>query len=196
MNRLPHLLALLILAVNVAGCAMTRDTTTERTAIEVALLTKTADNAVNQLEIPRLDGQTYSITTDKYTAPEEDYIFTGIEKRLLLQGAARPVNEDEEPELDIQPRIDYAHIDDSKFLIGIPNIPVPIPGAGNFETPEIVLFGRNTQRGRSSVQVYAVENATGEIAFSADSKFDNRHYSRWRLLLFFGFRTTNLGKPF
>lgn len=191
-----QLLATLLVCVVISGCAMNRITTTDRTAVEVALLTQTASEAIGSLVIPAdVASKSYSIKEDALDAPEKAFILSELHDKLLSADARVLVGENE-PDMIVEPRINFAHLDDDKFLIGIPSVPIPVPGAGTLSTPEIAFFGLETQKGRSRVSLYGYEADTGKRVFSSTATPSEHRFRRYRFLLFFTFRTTTLPDPF
>lgn len=102
----------------------------------------------------------------------------------------------EEAELSVRGRAAVSAIDDSEFLIGLPSIPVIIPGAGSINLPEIVLLGMKKQRGMSRMGMYAVTKSDGSLVHDFGTAADRTHYVRWRFLFIFSFRHTDLQEPY
>lgn len=196
MMNLARLFTIAVVCMYFAGCAMTRTTTTDRTAIEVALLTETASESIKSLELPPLAARTYDLVDEGFDAPEKDFILSEFHELLLKANGLRNTGEADDAELLIEPRVNFAHIDDDKFLLGIPSIPIPIPGAGALSTPEIALLGLETQKGRSGFSLYGHERESGALVFSDRSEAREHRFRRYTFLIFFKFRTTTLPAPF
>jgi hypothetical protein len=197
-------LASLIL-LQLSACAATRITTTPRTAVEQALITQSTRQAVKTLKLSEFSGRSFYIEADDMTTQnchegvcqnyELSYILNALRDRLLKEGMLQAQSK-ELASVIVRPRIDYALIDDSESIIGLPSFPIPIPGAGNLQTPEIALFGNATQYGRTKISITGADSKTGALVFSESSTPAEVHYSRWSLLLLFSWRTTDLEKPF
>ena len=90
-----------------------------------------------------------------------------------------------------------AAIDDTEFVLGIPSLPIPLSvGGASVQTPEISLFSSSTQKGKIRFSVYAKDLQSGTLAFIKDSEPAKKFYSRWSAFLIFGWRVTDLGRPF
>lgn len=176
-----------------AGCASTRVSTTERTAVEQALLSRSALDSIQRTTLPEGRSLSFVLDDSELQAIEKEVIKSAIRQHLLVNGF-RAVEED--GDLTVMARANFAAVDDSRTFIGIPAIPIPIPGVGALETPEIALYRRIGQRGRAQIDYYAVDAQDGSLAFSVDGVPAIRGYTRWTLLVVVGFRTTDLGKPF
>ena len=199
-------LSVLLLCLTVSACAVTRVTTTKRTAVEEALITKSITTSIRSLEIE--NGNDRSIYIDTNSIEECDAAICGLDrytrylvyslKETLLQKGFHVSDNKETADLVAHIKLDYAAIDDGETLVGLPSIPIPIPGVGTVGTPEIALFSKTTQYGRVRFSLHAVENKekTDKLVFSNQSKAAETYYSRWTVLLIFGFKTTDLAKPF
>jgi hypothetical protein len=196
MQRLLQVLALVAIVGTLGACAMTRTTTTDKTAIEIALLSQTAEEAIGSLEIPELKGKTYNLDTKNLDTPAQKFIVSELEERILESGARPFVPEDAKADLIIEPRANFAHIDDDKFLIGIPALPLPVPGAGTFTTPEIAFYGVETQKGRTRLSVFGKDPANNELAFASTTSSVEHRFRRYTFFLFFKWRATTLPEPF
>ncbi len=195
MNRLtlPSLLA--AAAIVATGCASTRVSTTSRTAIEQALLTETAREAIGGLHVPPIESKTFAMQTEGFETVENHFVVSAMKEKVLEAGGRLALGETA-PEIGVEPRVNYAQIDDGVFLIGISSVPIPISKEVTISTPEIALWKKETQKGRTKFSAWAIDKSDGSLAFSAETPASVRYYTRWKFLLFFGFKTTNLGKPF
>lgn len=184
-----------IFAILAVSCATGRTTTTERTALEQALLSQAAEATISQLEFGALAGRAYFLKQDFFEAPDGKYLLSLLHARLLSAGVPAA---SQEPEADvlIYPSVAYAGIDDNESLIGIPSFPIVVPWFGGFQLPEIALYRRLVQRGRVRVQVLAADAAGGGLAIEPMSASAQRSYDRWTLLFLLNFRLTDLERPF
>ena len=188
----PKLAVIPAAALLFAGCAMTRTTTTEKTAVEQALMSRSALDSLAGAEIPR--GSSSFTLSDTELVSEHKEVLLSATRQSLLEAGYRVAAED--AELTVHARANYSAIDDGRAFIGIPSIPVPIPAVGTVTTPELVLFKREAQRGRNQLELYAVRNEDGSLAFSSKGDAAERGYTRWVVLFVIGWRSTDLGKPF
>jgi len=175
----------------ISSCAYTRNTTTPRTAVEQALLTETADRAVDRTLIPNLNDSSFEINDKDFNVVEKQFLISSL-KEKLLESNGRMNMADEKADIIVEPRANLSNIDDSKFLLGLPSIPLPIPGAGTVKSPEIALFAKDTQKGRSMISLWGVDSESGKLNFATESPAVTRKYTRWTLLIFFTFRSSNL----
>lgn len=200
---------LLCLPALFSACAVSRITTTEYTAVEQALISSASKKAVCSLELPEISSKKVfvkSINSEteilkpnvEGTPPhyvDSRYLEALVEKKLLLNGARLAENEDK-ADLIINLLIDYAAIDDSNFILGLPSVPLPIPGVASIQTPEISIFSKHGQYARAGLTLLGIDSSSRSLSFKLISKPVESHYSRWNLLLLLGWRTTDLNEPF
>jgi hypothetical protein len=177
------------------ACGMDRLTTTQRTVIEQALLSQSAEQAVARLEIPAGEDRRFFIDAEEFEATGKPHILAALHHRLLLEGY-RVAGDRDDADVIVHPRALYAGIDDDRTFVGIPAIPIPVPGVGTMATPEVVIFRLLKQRGRASIAQAAYERESGAREFDQAPVFGEKRYDRWTILIFFHFRTSDLGEPF
>lgn len=192
---LPCFLLLLATALMLGSCAATRTTTTTRTAIEEALLTQTAALTIDAFEIPAGTERTLFLDGANLDVPDKEFIITGIRERLL-SAAWREVTAREAADVVVIPRADFAATDDARFFVGLPSIPIPFPTVGTVNTPELAIYKNERQYGRNKMRLLAIRRESGALEFVTAPSANQRQYTRWVLLLFITFRTTDLGEPF
>lgn len=189
------LLFALIVLTPLSGCTMHRSTTTDRTAIEQALLSASAEEAISRLETPVGEERTVFIDRSDFESVDEGHVLAALSEHFIDSGF-RLVSERAEADLVVQPRSLFGGIDENQLLVGIPELPIIVPGAGTLSIPELALFKRHTQRGRHGVASVAINRENGAMAFQQDPAFGDKYYKRWTILVFLSFRTTNLDRPF
>lgn len=189
------ILIALTMMLPLAGCTLQRSTTTERTAVEQALLSSSAEEAISRLETPVGEDRTVFIDRSDFESVDQGHVLAALSEHFVDSGF-RLVSDREQAQLVVQPRSLYGGIDDNEILVGIPELPIIVPGAGTLSIPELALFKMHTQRGRHGLASVVVKRKNGAMAFQQDPAFGDKFYKRWTILMFFNFRTTNLDRPF
>ncbi len=211
MKKIVTLTLVLILTLSLFSCSATRVTTTEHSAVEQALLTYSTRKAfsnisfeelVNQrvfiesVELPSYTPSFVSNVQENWHQVSASYLKLIFEKNLLEQGVF-VLDKKEDADFSLKLVFDVASIDDSEFVLGLPSVPVPVAAAGtSVQTPELSLFSSATQTGKVRFSIYGKENQTGRLVFLKKSEPTKKFYSRWSILLIFGWRVTDLGRPF
>lgn len=194
MPRLACLLLLMYILMT-TGCSVARKTTTDRTAVEMALLSSAAERVMNKYEDPAaLAGMSFFLDISELKAVDSEYVISALRLDLLKAGLNEAASRDD-ADLVVRPRTAVHGIDDSEVLLGIPAVPIVIPGAGSVETPELALFKRIYQRATSKFGAYAQRRDDGSLAFNWGEEWGRAFYTRWTILVFINFRTTDLPAP-
>jgi hypothetical protein len=184
----------LCLALPALGCYTSRSTTTARTAVEQALLSQSAESTVADFQIPaELRGKSYFLVEDQFEAADGKYVIAQVHQKLLAAGLK--AGGKKTADVFVYPSVANAGIDDSKIFLGMPELPIPVPNVGTLSIPELALFKWDAQRGRNRMNAYG-HHASGELAFQTATVSTQKYYTRWTLLFFIAFRTTDLAAPF
>ena len=85
-------------------------------------------------------------------------------------------------EIIVEARSSGWGIDDSKTMIGIPAIPIPVPSVGIFKTPALPLFKYDKQLGTAGFSLTGIEAATGKHVFSVGPIIGNAVHSDMSLI--------------
>ena len=191
---------LLLLPLVAGGCMTSRTTTTDRTSVETALLSQAAEDSLARLDLSSLKGRSYYLTpvggsSDSIKPFDARYLMDLIHRRLLLAGALRAPSEGD-AEIILHPAVATFGIDDSSSQIGVPELPISLPGVGGFALPEVSLFKFTTQKARHRMFLYAYDRESGQLVFLTPTVTSQRYYNRFTLLFIINFRLTNLEKPY
>ena len=178
-----RLFAILIGATIVVGCTVVRETQPVRTATEQLILSHAVIDAVRQIEADAVAGK--KVMLDLSYLKIVDLEFTQGELRdRVLQLGAELVADAGAAEIIVEARSLGLGIDDSKTMIGIPAIPVPVPSVGIFKTPALPLFKHDKQRGIAGFSLTGIEAATGKHVFSVGPIIGNAVHSDMSLIGF------------
>ncbi len=186
--------ACLLLALAATGCSSFKTTTTARAATEQGLLSTAAERALAGQVAPEMPYKRVFMDVSEFKGVDSEFALSALRLRLVEQGY-RVVAKEDEADLVVYPRSAVAGIDESTFLIGIPALPIPIPGAGVVTTPEIALFKRFKQIGLARLGAYAVDRDARNLVFDMKTSSGKAYHTRWVILLV-GFNKTDMGEPF
>ena len=178
-----RLFAILIGATMVVGCTVVRETQPARTATEQLILSHAVIDAVRQIEADAVAGK--KVMLDLSYLKIVDLEFTQGELRdRLLQLGAELVADAGAAEIIVEARSLGLGIDDSKTMIGIPAIPIPVPSVGIFKTPELPFYKYDKQHGIAGFSLTGIEAATGKHVFSVGPIIGNAVHSDMSLIGF------------
>lgn len=152
------LAALLIFAV--AGCASTKTSNTDRTAMEQLLISNAIDQSLNRVDFTPLDGHTVFFDSTLIDCVDKNYIVASTRARIL-QAGGQLVDKKEEAEIAVEIRSGAVGTDQSEMFVGMPamSVPGPLPIA----VPEVKLWSRSTQTGTAKLGLIAYETESREV---------------------------------
>lgn len=183
MSRLPlgTTVAAILVATQVAACTSTRQSTPERTATEQVLLSTAVDRAVGRLQVRLPAGTAVFVDAGRFDAYDEDYAIAALRDRFLEAGC-RLVGNRGEAEAIVEIRSGALSTNESEALVGIPSFSIPIPLAGDLDTPELAVLKQNRRRGIAKLAFTAYWTADGALADRTDPIIGISGYDDWRFL--------------
>jgi len=172
-----------------SGCANWAETHTERSAVELMLLSTAARNAAAKLKLDALEGRKVCVDAVNFKSSDREYALSCIRERLLKEGALlAPFYE---ADVIVEARSGALNNDHDYVMIGIPAIPIGIPGMGNTEIPEFTLWGMMSQTGWATFALVAYEKDSGQL-IAETSAFGTAYYNRYTLLFLITWSTSDI----
>ena len=178
-----RLFAILIGATMAVGCTVVRETQPVRTATEQLILSHAVIDAVRQIEADEVAGKKVMLDLSYLKTVDMEFTQGELRDRLLQLGAELVIDAGA-AEIIVEARSPGLGIDDSKTMIGIPAIPVPVPSVGIFKTPALPLFKYDKQHGIAGFSLTGIEAATGKHVFSVGPIIGNAVHSDMSLIGF------------
>ena len=172
------------------GCSMARKTDTARTAVEQLLLSTAADRALGHLTCDPLKGRKAFVDVSNLETYDKGYVTGAIRDALGARGV-RLVADAKQADVIVEARSGALAIDGSEFLLGIPSLPIPIPGAGVVQTPELAIFKRVSQQGVAKLALSTLQKGTGEQILSTGPLAGDAYYNRFTIL-FIQWKSTDI----
>jgi len=172
------------------GCSVARKTDTARTAVEQLLLSTATDRAMGNLACDALKGRKAFLDVSNLEAYDKGYV-TGTLRDTLGARGVRLVADAKQADVIIEARSGALAIDGSEFLLGIPALPIPIPGAGVVQTPELAIFKRVSQEGVAKFALSSRQKETCEQILSTGPLTGDAYYNRFTIL-FIQWKSTDI----
>lgn len=144
LKRLAAVTSMFAAVIVFTGCTTSNITTPERTAIEQLLLSTATDNALKGVQIPQIAGEKVFLAETYISSYDQPYV-TGSIRALLSENGALLQQNIEDADVIIEARVGALGMDSSGSLVGIPELPIPIPSVGSFETPQVALYASEKQ---------------------------------------------------
>jgi len=163
------------------GCTVVRETQPKRTATEQLILSHAVIDAARQIEADAVAGKKVQLVLTNLTTVDVEFTQGELRDRLLQLGAEL-VADAEAAEIIVEARSPGVGIDDAKTTIGIPAIPLPVPGVGILQTPSLPVFKYDRQTGRAGFSLTGIETATGKHVFSIGPVMGSAIHSDMRVI--------------
>lgn len=191
-QRFVQLSSAVVALVFVVGCGTVRETLPARSAMEALVVTTSVDRAVDKLPTAGLEGKKVFVDTSNLEATDKAYVTQSLRDVVLESGAVLTATR-EEADIALEVASGSASLNKRDYLFGLPNIPFPIPGAGDtLKFPEIPIFKAIFYRGKTKLRISAVDVKTSQEAFNVPMCFGNSYNHFWWILLFGPFETSDL----
>jgi hypothetical protein len=177
--------------VLLAGCATNRESHTPRTPEEQMLLSKASDISISKVDLAKATGHTVFLDATSLECVDKVYVLDALRQALATSGAT-VLDKEDAADTIIVVRSGMLGTQSGTNLFGMPALKLPSPmTAGTFETPELALFKRAQQDGFAKLCLSAYNRESKDLLFSGEGVARTR-YSRWTVLVFFHFATTNV----
>jgi hypothetical protein len=180
--KFARILPLAAAAILAVGCSTIRTSDPARTATEQLLVATAADRAAQDMDLAALAGKKVFLDPAHLEGADKGYALGAVARRLAGQDA-RLVAERKQADVAITVHAGALSVDRAEFLIGIPEMAVPVPLAGPLHTPELALFKRDGQTGIARLALNATDSASGERVLSPEPASGTAHFTLWKILL-------------
>ena len=166
------------------SCTTPWVTNTPRSAVEQYLLSATIERGVKCVDFGKFAGKKAFMDYD-YFAPQVDKAYAqGVLEMQLSQAGIIITPKQEEADVIVQPLCGVLGTDYSKFFIGTPQLPIPVPNTDvSFAIPEIPIFSKYTRNayGRFSFNIF---NAADRKLLDSFAEINSSAiYNNWIILL-------------
>ncbi len=197
-------LLILVAAAGLTACGTMWDISRpERTALEQMLLSTATERAASRLttdykgnvvaNLGQRLKQTY-IDTSNLKGYEEKYATHAI-RRYFLDAGVNLVDDAKQADTIVEIGAGALSLDKTGSLIGIPSITLPIPLAGELETPEIALYSKETNRALAKFSISLRDAKTGRFKSKSFFTIGTAEVNKTTYMLFFDVVENDLNLP-
>jgi hypothetical protein len=181
-----HLRLILVfgLALMLAACSTRRETSPPRTATEQLLISAAADRAADRLNIDLPEHSKVFVDSSNIEGLDSKYAIATMRAGLLRRGAAL-VGDRAAADVIVEIRSGALSVDESKFLLGVPEFQIPVPASDSITFPEIALFKKAERKGVAKFAGVGYDAKDGHLLGVSEPQFGFSHETRYVLLLFF-----------
>lgn len=183
-----------LLPLLLAGCGTLYSTLPPRSAMEQMLISTAADRAVEMLPAEHLQDKAVFIDVSNLECYDKPYVVQRIRQAVLSRGA-RLAPGRAEAQLVLEVASGGLSLNQRKFLLGLPSIPIPLPATGEvLSLPELALLKATFFRGQAKLLFTAIDTATNAQVFEVPICYGKSLDSYWSVLFLIQFRYTDLPK--
>ncbi len=167
-----------------SGCSDPNITNTSRNAVEQLLLSTAVERGLAQADLSEYAGK--KVTLDySNLAPQVDknYVQGVMELEIAQAGMIVPADPNES-DITLQLICGVLATDNSKILIGTPELPIPLPDTDiNIVIPEIALFKKVTRNGYSRFSMNIIDTKTRKPLRTIRNLNAKTQFVNWTIVL-------------
>ena len=187
-------LKLTVTALLLSGCTTIRSSDPQRTATEQLLISTAADHAAETLALDIPKDKLVFVDAANFEGYDSKYAIGTIRDRLLRTGQ-RLVDDRGKADVIVEIRAGALSVDDRAFLIGVPQLNVPIPLAGQLSVPEVALYKRDTQQGVAKFAATAYDAKHGGLLASSRPDPSASYQRKTTVFFVFSWSKDDLNRP-
>jgi len=143
------------------SCSTPWITNTPRSAVEQYMVATAIERGIECTDFKRYSGKKAFMDYDYFNPQTDKPYAQGILELQLSRADIIITRKTEEADIIIQPLCGVLATDYSKFFIGTPQLPIPLPDTSvSFAIPEIPLFSKYSRRayGRFTFNIFDAKN--------------------------------------
>jgi hypothetical protein len=193
-KRIKHFalgLAIFTVTVLLTGCISQEETSPPRSATEQLLLSSAADRALTQANLNVFAGQKVYFDFSYFDSYDSKYVEGAIRDAFSRAGALM-AEDNKSADVIVEGRAGAYSIDTNSSFIGIPSIPLPIPGTAEEPvTPQLAVYQKLAQISYAKFALLAYSNKTRAHIYSSGS-LDASTHNTYKSILFVSWWSTDV----
>ena len=193
-TKLFVLLALPLMSLFITSCGTVRETLPTRTAREMMLLSTSADRALVKLPANICQDKKVFVSAANLESYDQKYVMQKVRDVALSHGALL-VADAKDSQVILEVASGGLSIDKQVNLLGLPEIPISVPFAGEMMSPEVPIIKRAKLDGRAKILVSAIDTKTKKQVIQIPVMYGGAYVSEWWFLFIGPFRSSDLPKP-
>jgi len=170
---------------------VTRQSEPKRTAVEQLLLSNAADSALADIDVSSLNGKKVFLEEKYFESEDKPYVLGAI-RELISAGGGLLQSDAGAADVIVEARSGALSIDSGNSLVGLPEMPVPIPLSGTVVSPEVPFYKVDRQYGVARIALLAYDAKTRQHVLSTGSQAGYSHHHYYRILGFIKWTSTSL----
>ena len=183
--------SLTVLALFATGCHSIRITEPQRTATEQLLLSTAIDEAVRDIDLSSLKGRAIFFDGTFFESYDDGYA-VGTIREAISKAGGRLIKDRAAADLVVEARSGGVGIDSRDSLFGLPELDIPIPFAGQVQTPEVALYKAQHADSIAKFALLSYEAKSGNFVDATGSMVGKAKFHHYKILGFINWRRTNI----
>lgn len=183
--------SLIVLAAFATACHSVRITEPQRTASEQLLLSTAIDKAVKDIDLSSLKGKTIFFDGTYFESYDDGYA-AGTIREAISKAGGRLIADRGAADLIVEARSGAVGIDSRDSLFGLPELDIPIPFAGQVQTPELALYKAQHADSIAKFALLSYEAESGDFVNATGSMVGKAKFHHYKILGFINWRRTNI----
>ena len=172
-----------LLALALCSCSYTKETVPSRSASEEMLISTAADRAADKLAAQLTAGGSVYLDATYFDTPDGKYALGAIRTAIARRGTKIAADRSKADRI-VEVRAGALSVDQNSFLIGIPEITLPIPLAGAATVPEIALYAFHDDQGVAKFAATEFSQADGALVVAPEPEYAYSHNEKRTVLIF------------
>ncbi len=190
-HRLTCVTSLLVLTLIATGCHAIRISEPPRTATEQLLLSTAVDRALEDVNLSFLKGKRTFFDTTYFESYDQEYVLGALREMLARNGALLTANA-ATSEVTVEVRCGGLGIDSRDSLFGLPDLNLPIPFAGQVESPEVTLYKSEHADSIAKLALLAFETDSGKLIDRSGPMVGEAKFHHYKILGAINWRVTTI----
>jgi hypothetical protein len=182
---------LLLLLPLLSGCLQTRMTEPPRTAVEQLLLSTAADRSLQRIHWEMFKEKKVFVDTNYFESYDRAYVLGTVRDLLSAYGALLATNAND-ADIIVEPRSGALSTDSASSLVGMPSLPIPIPFAGTFTTPEMYLWKSEKMFSTAKIALLAYDQKSRQHFYSSGPLTGRASHKYYKFLGYFSVTRTDI----
>ena len=184
-------LAIFIVTAFIAGCTTQEVTGPPRSATEELLLSSAADQALASANLSLFSGRTVYFDFTYFDSYDSKYA-EGTIRDAFSRAGALIAPDNKSADVIVEARSGAFSTDTNNSFLGIPSIPLPIPGTAEMPvTPQIPFYLKQAELAYAKFALLAYDNKTRAHIYSS-GPLDGKAYNTYKLILLVSWWSTDI----
>jgi len=179
-------------ALLAVGCSTVNVTVPARSATEQLLISTAADRAIaRHAELSEVRGKKVFVDVSNLESYDKPYVTLAI-RGAVARSDGRLVDEKDRAEIILEAASGALAIDKTSTVYGIPEISLPVPGAGSIALPEVALLKNTRQKGKAKIALLAYEADSRKVLIPVRTTLGSTYFDSWWFFFLGPFDFTDL----